>query len=177
MKYIFDFDDVLFNNSNGLKQAMYAQLEAVGISKDIAYTYYKTVREKKFSLKSFLEDLLKKYGKDVGLVDEMYENIMAECPNFTNKELVDKIDKLGSDNCFMVTNGELKFQKDKIDRANISHYFKEIFVVPGSKNEVIYDICTRYKDEKVIFVDDKVKFFEDLDLSRCPNLENILYSM
>jgi predicted RNA-binding protein with TRAM domain len=52
-----------------------------------------------------------------------------------------------------------------------------VLFVPGTKKEAVYEICSKYKDEKVIFTDDKIKFFEDIDLARVPNLQNILYSV
>ena len=57
MKYIFDFDDVLFNNTKQFKEHMYACLEKAGVSRGKAEEYYNTVRENRFSLKAFIKTL------------------------------------------------------------------------------------------------------------------------
>lgn len=177
MKYLFDFDDVLFNNTKQFKPHMYATLEAAGVPEKTAFEYYQTVREREFSLRNFILELLQKTGKDVNQTEEIYKTIMKEAKNFTNTLLLEKVKQLGKDNCFIVTNGDDKFNQDKIDYSGVGHLFSEIYIVPGSKKEIIYGICERFKDEKVIFTDDKIKFFEDLDLSKCPNLQNVLYTM
>lgn len=148
MKYIFDFDDVLFNNTKMFKEHIYQCLEETGIKRNIAEEYYQTVREREFSLK-----------------------------DFTNTVLVDTVKKLGKENCFIITNGEQEFNSDKIKYSGVGYLFNKIYIVPGSKKEFVYEICNKYKDEKVIFTDDKIRFFEELDLSKYPNLHNVLYSM
>ena len=100
---------------------------------------------------------------------------MSKCPDFVNKKLIGIIKKLGKENCYLVTYGEHEFNKEKVERSGIASLFSEIDIVPGSKKEIIYNICNRNKNEKVLFIDDKVKFFEDLDMTKCPNLKTILY--
>ena len=177
MKYIFDFDDVLFDNTKKFKKHMYKVLADYGVDEEKAKEYYLKVREQEFSLKNFIRELLKCENKDENQTEEIYEKIMAECVNFTNTELLQSIERLGKENCFIITNGEENFQRDKIEYSGIYPFFSKIFIVPKSKKEIIYDICAKYKDEKITYVDDKIKFFEDLDLAKCPNLNNILYAM
>ena len=106
----------------------------------------------------------------------VYEKIMRECKDFVNTELIEISRKIGKENCYIVTNGEQEFNRDKIKYSGIGNLFKEIFIVPGTKKDVIRDICNRYKDEEVIFIDDKGKFIDDINLKKCPNLKTILYS-
>ena len=103
---------------------------------------------------------------------------MHECPNLLNTELIETVKKLGKENCFIVTNGEQEFNHDKILRIGLQDLFYEqnIFIVLGSKKEIIEKICAKHKNEKVIFIDDKAKHFEDLDFTKCPNLKTILYT-
>jgi FMN phosphatase YigB (HAD superfamily) len=176
MKYIFDFDDILFCTTAMFKKRMYMCLEEVGISHKTAQEYYKKVRENKFSLKNFISELFTREKNNKNNIRKVYEKIMSECENFTNAELLKNIKKLGKENCFIVTNGEKGFQKDKIKRSGISPLFSKIYVVSGSKKDIIYSICDKYKNEKVIFIDDKVKFFEDINLKKCPNLKTVLYT-
>lgn len=173
MKFIFDFDAVLFNTKKFIENN-YVCLEKIGIPEDIAKNYYKEIRGRTFSLKNFISTLLERQ-KVEGKIEDIYEEMMQECPNLANFSLLKIVERLGKNNCFIVTKGDNDFQRDKIKRSNVAPLFCEIHVVSGSKKEIIEDICNKNKDEKVIFVDDKIKFFEDLDFKKCPNLKTILY--
>jgi len=175
MKYIFDFDDVLFNNTKQFKEHMYKCLEKAGISRTVAETYYTEVREKEFSLKNFISTLLLR-GKVDKKMEDIYEEIMSECPNFINNELLEEIERLGKNNCYLVTYGEAEFQQDKLDRSGISMYFSQTYVVTESKKEIISRICEKHKDEQVVFIDDKPRFLDDVDLKDSPNLIPVQYN-
>lgn len=173
MKFIFDFDAVLFNTKKFIENN-YVCLEKVGIPEDIAKKYYKEIRGETFSLKNFISTLLER-KKITTKMEGIYEEMMSECKNLANLPLLKVVTKLGKNNCLIVTKGDDDFQRDKIKRSNMALLFCEIHVVPGSKKEIIEDICNKNKDEKVIFIDDKIKFFEDLDFKKYPNLKTILY--
>jgi len=176
MKYIFDFDDVLFNNTEQFKKHMFKTIAEVGIPETEARAYYLEVREKEFSLKNFARTLFARF--DIKIKTSLiYKSIIKECPNFLNHELIREINKLGKENCYLVTNGEEKFQKDKITYSKIGNLFKQIYIVSGTKKEIIYAICDKNKKDKIIFVEDKIKFIEDIDLKKCPNLKTVLYDI
>lgn len=170
MKFIFDFDDVVFRNTDGLKERMYSVLTEEGISRDKAEKYYKKIRGKMlFSLKNFIAHLLgAKNKKDK--VDSVYKKIMKYCSEFLNPKIVEILKKAGRENCFLVTSGEEEFQMDKIRRSGADKFFNQISVVSGSKKHEVEKICFTYPEEKVFFIDDKEKFFEDLDFDKCKNL-------
>jgi FMN phosphatase YigB (HAD superfamily) len=166
MKYIFDFDDVLFNNTEQFKKHMYECLENAGVSSHIAVEYYKKVRHE-FSLRNFLTH----FGKE-----HIYEKIMSKCPDFLNTELLEIIKKRGKENCYMITHGEKEYQLDKIKKTGIAPLFSEIIVIQGSKKEAVEGVCAKHKGEEVIFIDDRADRFADLDFKKCPNLKTILYT-
>jgi FMN phosphatase YigB (HAD superfamily) len=172
MKFIFDFDDVLFNTKD-LKRWMYTSLNNVGISFNVAEAYYEKIRGGEFSLKNYLSELVLEQKIDV---NQVYEEIMAKCPDFVNTELVNIIRKIGKENSYLVTYGEKEFNRAKVERSGLAPLFSEIHIVQGSKKEIIRDICERNKTEKIIFVDDKIKFIEDIDMAKCPNLKTILFN-
>ena len=176
MKYIFDFDDVLFNTKK-FKEIIFKCLEKVGISQNTEEQYYKEFMStgEPFSLKKFLSSLLVREGKKENVTESIYQQIMSSSTNLGNTELLKIVQKIGRNNCYIVTNGDKEFQLDKINRVDIASFFSEIIVVPGSKKDAIEKICAKHKNEKVIFIDDKVKFFEDLDFIKYPNLKTILY--
>ncbi len=176
MKFIFDFDDVLFNNTAQFKEHMFRIIAEAGVLEAEAREYYLKVREKEFSLKDFIQTLFKEHNLRYS-VDEIYKKIMRECPKFINTALIKEVEKLGKDSCYIITNGEQEFNNEKLKYSGIGKLFYEshIHIVPGSKKEIIYNICDKNKNEKIIFIDDKIKFLADIDMSKCPNLKTILY--
>src|SRR3989344_4328549 len=92
-KYIFDFDDVLFFNTEKFKKYMYKCFEDVGVD-------YDTVKK-----------------------EELAEKIMKECINFINDELIDKVKQLEVENCYMVTHGVKEYQLEKVHRTGLEALF------------------------------------------------------
>lgn len=176
MKFIFDFDDVLFNNTTQFKEHMFRLIAEAGVPEDKAKEYYLEVREQEFSLRKFIATLFSRYGVTAE-VDQVYEMIMKESSKFLNTALLEEVKKLGLNNCYIVTNGEQEFNKDKIKYSGIGDLFHQdhIYIVPGTKKEVIKKICDKNKGEEVAFIDDKPKFIKDINLKDCPNLKTILY--
>jgi len=172
MKYIFDFDDVLFQTTKHRKEHMFVLLQKAGIPLFEIEEYYKKARIEGLSLKNMIAHFL---------VDEennqkkLYEEIMAENNNFINVELLEKIKKIGKENCFLITHGGTEFQNDKIKKVGATPLFSEIVILQGSKKRAVEKICAKHIDEKVVFIDDKVQYFEDLDFKKYPNLKTILY--
>ncbi|MDD5721362.1 MAG: hypothetical protein PHT16_02865 [Candidatus Pacebacteria bacterium] len=175
MKFIFDFDDVLFYNSDKLKKRIYFCLDKAGIPYGTAEAYYKKVRGGEFSLKDFLSELVDLENKKDIEAEELHEEIMSECPNFINTELVNLVQKFGKENCYLVTYGGYEHNKNKVERSGLAPLFSEIHIVSKSKKEAVEKICAKHKDEKVIFIDDKIKHFENLDFKKYPNLQTILF--
>ena len=167
MKFIFDFDNVLFNNTKQFKEHMYMHLEKAGVSRSVAEEYYKTIPKNQFWLKKILIHF--------SIKENLYEKILDESKNFLNNELIDIIKKLGKKNCYIITHGYEEWQRDKIRKTGIESLFYEIVVISESKKEAVEKICARHKDEKIIFVDDKNHHFENLDFTKYPNLKTILY--
>src|SRR3989344_1846391 len=153
MKIIFDFDDTLSDNKN-IKDLLYSALHEIGISYQKAEEYYKEERatDRPFSMKKFLEHTLDLENKNLGLIPKMYEGILSPLPQMVNKDLLEMAKKVGKENCYIVTHGDEEYQEDKIGMSGIKEYFSEIHVVPGTKKEIIADICQRNPSEIIIFV-------------------------
>ncbi len=175
MKFIFDFDDVLFYNTDGLKKRIYFCLDKIGIPYNESEAYYKKIRGGEFLLKDFIFELLTKKGIKTVKTEDVYEDIMSKAPEFVNKDLTVLIKNLGKENCYLVTYGGYEFNKAKVEKSGLAPLFREIEIVQGSKKESVEKICEKYKDEQVFFTDDKIEFFKDLDFKKCPNLKTILY--
>jgi FMN phosphatase YigB (HAD superfamily) len=175
MKYIFDFDDVLIHNTKQFKEHMYRCLEKAGVPRGMPEQYYKEVRGKQFLPKKFISELLIREKIDKK-IEDIYREILSKTKNFLNVELLKTVKKLGKNNCYLVTQGNRKFHQDKIKMSGIAPLFRQIIIVPESKKKVIENICRKHKNETVVFIDDRQKFFDELNLKKYPNLKTILYT-
>lgn len=167
MKVIFDFDDVLFSATRFRKEALYPFFEKLGIPQADIDAYYQIVRLEGFSVKNLLAHFK--------LDENLNESILHNAPIFVNQDLVEIAKSLGKENCFIATFGNESWQIEKIDRSGITPLFNKIFYTQESKKDFIHDICAQFPEEKIIFVDDKAKHFEDIDFSKCPNLKTVLF--
>lgn len=170
MKFIFDFDDVIFHTTRNRIEHIYSFLEKMDVPYNQITEYYKTARVNCFSLRHMLNHFSVK--------PELYEKIMEESKKFINHAVFEFIEKISKEDRFIVTYGDIEFNKDKIIYSGAFDLFKEenIFIVQGSKKDIVENICEKYKDEQVVFIDDKEKEFKDLDLVKFPNLKTILYT-
>src|SRR3989338_10936935 len=118
-KYIFDFDDVLFFNTEKFKKHMYKCFEEIGVQYDTVKKYYKIEKEKGWVLHNLVASILK--GENIILIskEELTEKIMRECKNFINNELIDRLKQLEVENCYIVTHGVNEYQLEKIDRTGL----------------------------------------------------------
>jgi len=174
-KYIFDFDDVLFFNTEKFKRHMYRCFEEIGVPYDTVKKYYKIEKEKGWVLHNLVESILN--GENITSIskDKLNDKIMGECKNFTNKKLIDRIEKLEIKDCYMVTHGVKEYQLEKVSRTGLGPLFTQIFTVLDTKKGPVEMICEQFKDDNIVFVDDKEKRFADLDFKKYPNLRKVLY--
>ena len=167
MKLIFDLDDVLFHTTKRRNEYLWPFLEKLGIPKEKIEEYYTENRKNHFSMKKLLAHFS---------IGDLYEKAMHQYENFVNQDLLEIVKRIGKLNCYLITYGDKEFQLDKIKRTGMADLFCEVIVVPTDhKKELIEKICTKHKNEKVVFVDDKIKHLENLDFKKCPKLKTILY--
>ena len=174
-KYIFDFDDVLFFNTEKFKKHMYKCFEEVGVEHDTVKKYYAIEKDKGWVLHNLVASVLKGENITSTSKEELSEKIMRECKNFVNNELIDQIKKLEVEDCYMVTHGIKEYQLEKVERTDLGSLFAQIFTVLDIKKGPVEMICEQFKDDEVVFVDDKEKRFADLDFEKYPNLRKVLY--
>lgn len=174
MKLILDFDGVLFDSSK-LKETFFTVLERHGMLDIEEQYHFERADDRPFSLVLFIKRLCKKKSMSELEAEAIYGEIMDACKDFRNEPLMKILENAGRENCYIVTNGEDEFQKDKIARTGLENSVEKVIIVPGTKKFAIERLCDMFSDEKVIFVDDKEKFFADLDMDKCKNLKTVLY--
>ena len=173
MKVIFDFDDVIFD-TKGFKVVMFDTLEKRGYHR--GRVLYEEMRKegKPFSLLSFIAKVTADSSEEN--VETIYDEMMNSCPRFVNSHVLEVMKQLGKEHCYIVTHGDARFQRDKIQRSVGKELVKEVVVVSGSKAEAIARFCKQHEDEEIIFVDDKLLFINDLPVSECTNLKTVIFN-
>jgi FMN phosphatase YigB (HAD superfamily) len=174
-KYIFDFDDVLFYNSNVFKKHMYDCFLKFGLEKEVVKKYYSIEKDKGFVIYNLAKAVLEGEENTSISAEDLNEMIMSKVPECVNNDLIDIIKKLGRDHCFMVTHGLPEYQLYKVWRSGIYKHFKEIYVIQDTKKYSVEAISIHYEDEDVYFFDDKESRFADLDLEKNKNLKTVLF--
>ena len=185
MKYIFDFDDVLFKNTKMLKPRMFRLIaEKTGKTAEEVEKAYQEVR-KEFSLVNFIKNSLTpegllneetKYQIDMD-TDALFKEIMSECHKFLDPELMAEIKRIDKKDLYIVTNGEKKFNWEKLAYSGILEYLdiKHIHVVPGPKTQAVRKICKDNPGEDILFFDDRQEFIDGLDEQDNPRFKAIRY--
>ncbi|MEK7080847.1 MAG: hypothetical protein AAB902_00395 [Patescibacteria group bacterium] len=166
MKYIFDFDRVLFHTEI-IRDRIFYFFEKFGVPKEEIKNYLQKERWNLFSLKKML--------RNFSLPENLYGEIMKENKNLVDKNLLKLIKKIGKENCYILSYGDTEFQSEKINDSDISQYFTRVIIIQADKNKEIEKICNQYPQETIFFIDDSQKHIEELDLEKCPNLKTILF--
>jgi hypothetical protein len=55
-------------------------------------------------------------GKFKKNVETIYDEMMNSCPHFVNSHVLEVMKQLGKEHCYIVTHGDARFQRDKIQR-------------------------------------------------------------
>jgi hypothetical protein len=179
MKYIFDFDDVLFKNTEMLKPRIFKMIaDSAGITeKEVETEYYIPEARDSFSLMEFIMTIFQKRNVPENKADHLFQEIMVECRNFLNMELLEEVKKINKEDLFIVTTGKNEWNWSKLTYSGILEYFNinNIRVVSGDKGEAISKICDENKEDEILFVDDKTRFVEELNSLHIPNLTCVKY--
>ncbi len=141
MKYILDFDGVLFNTKL-LKEKM----DALGIpqsERSIGVFNYILQEDPDFNLENLVFDdalsFIRQNGRNCIIVSSA-SSIKDE--NNTNFEK------------------QIKFQKTKIELSGVTEFVKDVRVVESGKQEELISIRSQFGDG-IIFVDDREKYLKE----------------
>lgn len=176
MKIIFDFDDVIFD-SNAFKQRIFSGLVSSGIPSDVIKDLYIGHRAT-FSPAVLYREAVEKNGLKISekSINNAVNNLVQNIDSYIDHRIISLIDSFGKENCFIVTAGDKDFQKMKVSASLSDVVFDEhCFFVEKKKSEVLKSICEKYKDEPVIFVDDKSRYMDEANSLNIQNLHPVLY--
>jgi FMN phosphatase YigB (HAD superfamily) len=174
MKILFDFDDVLFHNTKQFKEVVFQTLMAGEVSRDAVEGAYMKSREGNapFSLKQFIAIFAPEK------VEGLYAVLMETCVTCVNNTLIEEVFPLVEEkNRFIVSSGDREFQLEKIERSGVPVSRSNVILVERSKKHVLEMLCKEYKDEVIIFVDDREHFIKEAKMCNVTNLKPFLFTM
>ncbi|MBT9169276.1 MAG: hypothetical protein DDT19_02632 [Syntrophomonadaceae bacterium] len=176
MKIFIDFDGVIFNTELFKQQLIKCFFEAGVLKKDFEKSHqyfenqkipYSAIKHLKF-LKKFLKRKYsykndRSYSCILKLVEKLFKNLRI----YVFKDVEKFLKSFSKNDLYLLSYGDLNFQKQKIKGAGIFSYFKRIIVTNKSKAKIIKEIIKKdklSKSEKIIFIDDKLQFIEEVGL-------------
>jgi FMN phosphatase YigB (HAD superfamily) len=172
MKIFIDFDDVLFDTRRFIFDIKKIFAES-GVSEEIFEKYYKDKTRKndnkigKYNPYKQIRKI-KKLGFETKKIEIRMNELLKNTARYLFKDGINFLKKFKDEYLYIASFGDKHFQKERIINSGIGKYFKKIIVVDVSKAIGIKRIL-RGKNiepgEAIIFIDDRVKFLEDIKKS------------
>ena len=165
MTIILDFDDVLFDNTVGLKQALAKIFKK---HKADFWGIYSKIRTAKggYSLKKHFV-LLKRKNRaiDIEGIKEDTGKLLLNTRQFLFPDVLDFLKTFKKHNLILLSWGDKKFQKRKIYGLGqeFTSLFDKIITGPVEKTKVLKKLLKLYKSRPVVFIDDKVKELQSIE--------------
>lgn len=165
MTIILDFDDVLFDNAAGLKQALAKIFKKHKADFWEIYSKIRTARGG-YSLKKHFV-LLKKKNRaiDIEGIKEDTGKLLLNTRQFLFPDVLDFLKTFKKHNLILLSWGDKNFQKRKIYGLGKSFIslFDKIITGPTEKTKVFKKLLKLYKSRPVVFIDDKVKELQSIE--------------
>ncbi len=176
MKYILDFDDVLFDALSFKEERLFSSLETIGISKEECAQKYMKGNFKNLQL--FLTEVAKEYGKvlNIEMLKKIEEKVFKNLHTFLNPNICRFIEQKGKENCYILSLGDSYFQMRKIVDSGASNIVSGVAIVHKTKKEWVIGFAQTHSDEQVYFIDDTKRHLEHSEFKMFNNLYCILYS-
>lgn len=154
MLIILDLDNTLFNTSL-YKEDLSNSLTEFGVSRNLFFKIYQKLRKKNlYSHKLFLEFLSKEKKIDKEKVKNKLEKLSENFKKYLYPDtfwFLKKMEKRKA-RLFLFSFGDLKLQKLKIKKSELSPFFEKILVTDQEKIPLLKKIIQNR--EKVYFIND-----------------------
>ncbi len=176
MKFIFDFDGVIFD-AEGFKQKIASVLIQRGISKEVFLKDYSKVHGEGYNVRSHLNMLLKSNNVETSdkVLDEIEECIFCDLERYVKKPVLDFI-KIHAKDVYILSAGDFDFQMKKIKAVGLNEVVQEIVIVPYSKKEWLIDFVKEHIHEKVYFFDDSVRHTTHDEFKKYNHFQPVLFT-
>lgn len=175
MKYIFDFDDVIFD-AGSFKNRVAESLLSYGISQEDFLTDYARVRGPGYHVSKHVADIFGAHNIGVSEheINDIVDELFVDIKQLLNKEVVYFISEHAKD-VAVLSAGNADFQMRKIVETGIKDLVSEIVIVPHSKKEWVIAFAEKYPDEVVYFIDNSEEHLVHVEFDSLSNLKTVLY--
>lgn len=159
MKIFIDFDGVIFDTELFKKRLSKIFLKS-GVSKEIFKESYQQLKKQRilYSPLRHLEFLAKDKNIDSKKILVDLEKLLKNLRPYVFNDAKIFLKHFPKNNLYLLSYGDLKFQKQKIKATGVSKYFKRVIVVNDNKLKIIKKIARKdrfKKGERIVFIDDK----------------------
>ena len=160
MKLFIDFDDVIFN-TKPFKKSLVKIFSQNGVSKKDFEESYRLIFKNQKTTYTPLKHVgffAKNKKVDSSKISFHIEKLLKNLKSYVFNDAQMFLKHFSKKNLYLLSYGDLKFQKKKIKAAGISKYFKRVIVTNDNKLKIIKKIARKdkfKKGERIIFIDDK----------------------
>jgi len=167
MKIFIDFDDVIFNTGLFKKSLAKIFSESGVPKKDFKESYQLIFKNKKTTYSPLKHIGFFTKNKKVDSLKILFhiENLLKNLESYLFNDAKIFLKHFAKNNLYLLSYGDLKFQRQKIKATGISKYFKRIIVTKNNKFKIIKKMVGKNKfkkGERVIFIDDKPSHIKEV---------------
>lgn len=172
-KIIFDFDQVLFL-TRGLFECLRKEFIKRGVDEKLFYESFEKSKDKVgYSPDKQFEIIIRKNPKiNIKILRGSFKKVMDKSELFLFPDVLPLLKNLKKENELIILSyGDKKFQKEKIEKTKISEYFDKI-IITQEINKISELKKILEKDETAIFIEDNPNCIYEVK-NRFPNLITI----
>ncbi len=170
MKIFVDFDNTIFDARHEFLENFYDVFYQYGVSRDVfdetAKEFSKTPDKsgKCLSPINYIEKIIKHTGKNINKTSFINEinQFLENLETYVYEDLYEFARAFDKKDLIILSYGDNKYQKQKIDGSGIEQFFGNVIITQGSKSIEIDNYMKKYPDELAVLIDDKAEYFKSV---------------
>ncbi|MDI6591630.1 MAG: HAD hydrolase-like protein [Patescibacteria group bacterium] len=156
MRIVFDFDHTLFS-AKRLYEGLKEEFRKLGVNENLFQETFERSKGKGRDYKPFQQfKLINKENPQIEIktLKKSFEKVFKKAPKFLYKDAIWFLKKWKNKaDLILLSYGEEKFQRQKIEKSKIKKYFKKIIITRDIEKTKPFKKAFQ-KNKKIIFVED-----------------------
>lgn len=154
MKIFVDFDDTLFHTKkffDDLVRVFYAH----GVTEAQFREAYDAIRPR--DPRKQLTYLQEHFALDTEDLARAFDDFMRAARGYVFPDVDDFLSAFAREDLFLLSYATKEFQREKIARSGLEHFFRDVLITSGSKFDILSDVVREeglVPHEAVVFIDD-----------------------
>lgn len=166
MKIFLDFDGVIFNTELFKKQLGKIFFKN-GVPKEIFKKTYRNFEKNNlpYSFAKHLKFLAKNEKINSKKISADLRKLLDNLKPYVSGEARIFLKHFYKNDLYLISYGDLNFQKQKIKGAEVSRFFRRVIITTADKGKIIEKIVKKdkfKKGERIVFIDDKPKHIREV---------------